>query len=329
MSRNPRAAVIPPIDYASHPAYGQLFPDPGLRTRAKAISQWAKGLVRVGQEATELGIRVARDRALRRRAHVDESAGPLLSQLRDQGAVPLELSSDERDELRRAMDEYVAQLQDERHGKEDGARKFKDNQLPLPTDSDMYALVTRILDRRNIYDVASAYLGYIVPKCVRALTLQINGPTDLSFWAKGFDDIGMPYPDTTYMHIDSNLGSLKCLIYLTDVGQDNGPFRYILGSNRRTFRERAVRKANDISGLDQRNADNRRLFAALPAALQRKAAFGYDMVADDPEIDTLLAGEQLFTSDKGHLILFDGDRGIHRGAMVHSGERHMLQVIIY
>jgi hypothetical protein len=81
----------------------------------------------------------------------------------------------------------------------------------------------------------------------------------------------------------------------------------------------------DLSQLDSISRETRELFLGLPSFLQKKCAFGYDLVDSDDGAQFLLAREKAFTSKAGNLILFDYN-GIHRGGMVKSGERRMLQI---
>ena len=119
----------------------------------------------------------------------------------------------------------------------------------------------------------------------------------------------------------------QAILYLSEVGPDNGPFCYCLGSNHVEigWLEGAARRANDRIDLSSCAPESRRLFHALPRRLRRKAKFGNDLEGDHPQLGRLLASERRFTLADGDLILFD-DRGIHRGGLVQAGERCMLQI---
>jgi hypothetical protein len=112
------------------------------------------------------------------------------------------------------------------------------------------------------------------------------------------------------------------------VGPKQGPFRYVMGSHRhrRSLAERVLRSAVDYAGLSARSPAARARFRALPRWLQRKADFGTDLAPGSREAEALLAREHVFTTPgDGHLIVFDND-GIHRGALIESGRRRMLQI---
>ena len=42
----------------------------------------------------------------------------------------------------------------------------------------------------------------------------------------------MEFPDAAYFHRDASGGDLKAIIYLSDVGNDNGPFTFSIGSHK-------------------------------------------------------------------------------------------------
>jgi hypothetical protein len=64
----------------------------------------------------------------------------------------------------------------------------------------------------------------------------------------------------------------------------------------------------------------------LPASLRGSTHFGDDVLDSSELSQKLLATERTFVGSAGTLILFDGSAGIHRGALVHRGERWALQI---
>jgi hypothetical protein len=118
------------------------------------------------------------------------------------------------------------------------------------------------------------------------------------------------------------------IIYLGDVGPENGPFSVIVGSHKLAdgFFDRLIRRANDCASLSATRPSDRALFAALPVGLQKKCAFGPDVEDSHPWADALLASERVFTSDQARCILFDPN-GIHRGGMVRQGERRVVTIL--
>jgi hypothetical protein len=160
---------------------------------------------------------------------------------------------------------------------------------------------------------------------VRYVKLIINRP-DYDWWKAPFADLGLPDPPAIQMHVD-HLWTTKAILYLTEVGEKNGPFSYCLGSHRARigWLEGAARRANDRVDLSSCTPEQRRLFHALPKLLRRKAKFGNDLPPDHPALAQLLASEKRFGSADGDLLLFD-DRGMHRGGLLEEGERIMMQI---
>jgi hypothetical protein len=243
-----------------------------------------------------------------------------------QGAVAVRLSAEEIENIRRHAARHVAALDARRAQVPPGQpRSWAEisQAVPRKDGAELYASVRSVLKRHGIFDAAEHYVGQ--PLKMRAIEVQINDPAD-AHWREHFADAGVPDPATAYMHIDS-VRRVKCMIYVTDVTDRNGPFRYVLGTN--TIKigrfEDMVRKANDLSRLDRCDRHTRELFWALPRALQKKSEFGNDLDDSAPETAALLASEHSFTSADGHLILFDNN-GIHRGGMVLDGKRIVLQV---
>lgn len=203
-------------------------------------------------------------------------------------------------------------------------RRHKDNSR-MVKDAAKHQAVTELFARLGILPVASAYLGGQAK--VVTVACQINSVEDTSIWKGGFQNTDLAYPPTSYMHIDSAMGVLKLIYYFQPTDDRNGAFRYVRGSHQlsRNPVDLAIRKANDKAGLESRSEKGRRRFSALPSFFRRKAAFGYDLPADTPESKELLKHEVILSSSQGRFILFDVN-GVHRGAMVHEGDRAILQV---
>src|SRR5262249_44933857 len=72
----------------------------------------------------------------------------------------------------------------------------------------------------------------------------------------------------------------------------------------------------------------RREFMMLPRAFQACSHFGDDILDETLLAKELLEQEVKLTNDVGNCIVFDGDYGIHRGALVKEGERFAFQVIL-
>ena len=87
------------------------------------------------------------------------------------------------------------------------------------------------------------------------------------WWRAPFADIGLGDPPAISMHVD-HLWTTKAILYLSEVGADNGPFCYCLGSNHVQigWLEGAARRANDRIDLSSCAPESRRLFTPCPGA---------------------------------------------------------------
>ena len=115
---------------------------------------------------------------------------------------------------------------------------------------------------------------------------------------------------------------LKTVLYLNDVGDEQGPFSAVPGSHRweQGGDGRVFRRAFDKSTLVSRSEVKRHAFASLPPELQVKAEFGGDLLPGSAECEDLLARAERMTGPRGQLNLFDPE-AIHRGGQVSAGER--------
>ncbi len=188
-------------------------------------------------------------------------------------------------------------------------------------------------------DGLSAYFGSNVE--FTGFSLEYSNQSQV-WWRDLYADVGLSNPKTSYFHYDHGCRNPKAIIALSEVTEENGPTGYVTGSHNKP-RSRFVHfmiKSMDYSFKDERpetakgfyrrrfqEADYRREFLMLPTALQGCSHFGEDITDDDPLAVELLGNEVKITRDVGNCVIFDGDYGIHRGALVKSGERFVLQVI--
>lgn len=165
-----------------------------------------------------------------------------------------------------------------------------------------------------------------------------------TWWGAPYRGEGLTTSRCAYFHNDHSHRTLKTILYLSDVGDQNGPFGYVAGSHRwqRSSTATAFVKALDqgrLAAWEAQNpgADNdyrpylverkaREGFMLLPAPLRATSHFGDDVLDGSALSARLLAAEQVFGSAEANCIAFDGDRGIHRGGLVREGTRWALQL---
>ena len=314
---------IPRADYANHPAYGKLFGKPTLLLRMNVLKRFLPKFFNQIRLAV-----VEKRRPIYSFSVSEEDAHrlPLLVPLVRDGIAVLRLNDQEMAHIRQSIEPSITWLQEHKSSIPPEKRTFKDKVFAIKRsrEAQFYKDLSHILERYKVISTLSRYRG--IPLAVRRVIVNINDPDDLD-WRHRFADIGVSDAKSVYMHFDSNMQSMKCLLYVTPVTADNGPFCHVQGSNRLKtgLLEYATRKANDKSRLDRWDPETRRCFSALPKMFQHKSEFGNDLSDTDPETMAMLERERQFTTDKGNLILFDTD-SLHRGGMVKQGRRIMLQI---
>jgi hypothetical protein len=250
--------------------------------------------------------------------------GDLYARFWRDGIVPLRMTGNESTTLAAACAKVVEDLLARRTEIAASNRSFADGLKALPRDA--FPVVEDVLRAHGVMEVASTYLQ--AKAAFKFVSLQIVDPGESSV-ENVFRDVNLRDPASVYMHIDSSYRTVKCMIYLTEVGPDNGPFCYVPGTQhiRRGLIEESIRRTNDKLFGHRTDPEARRFICALPTPLRKKGQFGNDLLDDNPAGQALVAAELAVTSDVGNLILFDNS-GIHRGSLIRAGQRQCLQVVI-
>ena len=192
-----------------------------------------------------------------------------------------------------------------------------------------YLYFNKLCSDLGIYDVIQSHKK--MPMQLKFVALQINDSTDKGILSSCEDKEGN-LPITKYMHIDSNIDSMKCLLYLNNsVRQGRGSFSYVVGSHKSESQHKlAARKACDVTNIESKKDDSQiNIFSTLPKIFQHKANFGNDLYIShhDRDIDTLIANEVYVEEPIASGCIFNPD-GIHRGGFFNEeGERIMLQFL--
>ena len=199
--------------------------------------------------------------------------------------------------------------------------RFADGQAPLGAllKPVREALGAALLECGAL-EAMCAYVGRWLR--LQGVVLQVNTARETRANHGELDALGRPARATSYFHVDSNhWPNLKALIYLSDVGPDQGPFRYVSASHRLMQPyEAAVRKTNDKLG------HSLTALCALPDAYAQHANFGDYIDPATPEALALLEKEAVVCDGRSDLVLFDNN-GVHRGGFVREGHRYMLQCV--
>lgn len=339
------------VDYAGHPAYQALATAPRIVDRVNAMAIFAKSMALVlvkrliNYELIPLDTRTAPgvggklrfvaaalNSAIARRVTTRKSAtgSPIVQQLDTSGIAVIAMPSERFFEIEAAATPYFATLTERRAvSKAGGDREFDESRSSVGrgTATALFGAIEQVLTESGVLEAAKNYKG----RSCRLIDVnpQINDATD-GFWRNIFPDLKLTtLPTTAYCHRDASGGDLKAIIYMTDVGPTNGPFSFVLGSQKLDVSrvDDWIGEANDTSGLSGTGLVARQRFAALPKKFRHKCAYGNDVIDGSPLADALQKGLWSITGPKGAIVLFD-TKGTHRGGMVVEGERRVITCII-
>lgn len=339
------------IDYASHPAYAHFVDGRGISERARALVTYARRLAPLIVKRTifyemipgqyrygkTLGSR------LRFVGHAVRNALRLGHGERRKGAAPdtqcaqaldrdgvavMVMPSDRRDMLFALAQPYFDALATRRGAGAD-RREFDESRSTLDRGRapELFAHIERVFEESGLSQAADAYLG----RKARVIDInpQINDTTD-SFWRDIFEDQALSdIPKAAYCHRDASGGDIKVILYCSEVGDENGPFSYAVGSNNMIISkvDNFLCEANDHNGLSLTSVEARRTFAALPHRLRQKGAFGNDLIDGTPAASEIVDSLWEITAPAGAFVAFD-TKGIHRGGMLRQGERRVLTCVL-
>jgi hypothetical protein len=311
---------LPVIDYASHPAYGRMLePHPLLGEQALEILR----------PAIETAAAVEKERIQQfgyRHGHAESVGAGIAAR----GVGSLQLAPRSIDRIEAAAQpttEAIAQrIAATRAAGEPVKYKTAHEGLDAAAHPDLWQAIDEAMREAGVYHITSAYFGSRKAK-LKSAGVLVNHPNQ--DWANRlYRDIEMEAPPTAGFHIDSNGKCfVKCVLYLNDVGPEQGPFGMVPGSHlwEEGSQDRIYRRAFDKTGLVVRSAKKRQMFLSLPREMQVKAEFGGDMIAGSPQANDLLEQEFVATGPRGQLNLFDPE-AIHRGGNVREGERRAILI---
>jgi hypothetical protein len=311
---------IPEIDYAAHPHYRQFAPTEEIRQETLAKLEPVLAAKRDGMERS----------ADTYRNRPKTASGQLLGEIAKDGVSALKLTAKATASLRDKAAPFAAALRQRIDDKLAAKEKvkfsdtlmhviMKDGSVHSGMD-DLADSVRVVIDDTGIIRASRHYFdGQDVVATVVSLKHNFAGHSMLTPKRRERSKAGG-------LHIDSNSRPImNGILYLSDVGPENGPFEYVTGSNHWAYdiEDRAVRKAVDEIGVGGANGELQ--FLSLPPEYQRKAAFGWDIADDRPESQAMMQRLKTHTSETTDIVWFDAD-GAHRGGLVDEGYRLSLLI---
>lgn len=196
--------------------------------------------------------------------------------------------------------------------------------------------------RLGVLDSLSAYMGQKID--VEGLAFEMSIPTS-GWWNNNFIQLDRA-PHTLYAHIDESTIHPKAIVYLSNVGERNGPTSCYPG----VYESMGLNPLQDLIGRvigvagERRGSalriyyskkyhqsassiNFRRHFMRLPPELRFSSHFGWDVLPNSEIEFEMVKREYKMLGPAGTFIVFDGGRLLHRGGLIEQGERIALQVI--
>jgi hypothetical protein len=305
---------LPQIDYGRHPDYGGVYePDEALGREAMSM--------------LEALIEDQRKLEAERRdtfGYRFSGEGPVGRRLADDGLARFQVSDGQMDRICAASAPLLAQITERLDGIRAAGEvvRFKDQAQPVDPEAHgkLWAALHDALHEIDAFGLTTRFFGANKSKLQSAQVL-VSRPRP-----RDGESVGA----TEGLHIDSSGRCiLKAVLYLDEVGPEQGPFRLVPGSHQWEAGDvsRVYRRAFDRSDLVGRSGRLRRLFVSLPREMQVKAEFGSDLTPDEPQALELLERESVSVGPRGMLSLFDPE-AIHRGGQTRKGERHAILITL-
>lgn len=306
---------LPLIDYDNHPAF---------RARERSLAKEIEAVniispvIKASLDQIQNNIHLF-DRRIK--AHTDTK----INSLARTGAVALDVPSAMISALTRVCrpvhETIMARINEKRRSR----LRFRDTQIFLfsefggnDTYRALYPLIFDAIITSGCAQIVRAYFpNCSVQICQMMYKISVENQP---FFFEMFDCDDAPVPRTSGLHIDSNCAPiLNGVLYLSEVGELQGPLCNVDGSNHWVFdpADRAIRKSMDNRGIRREMNSH---FIDLPQNYRRRANFGHHLIDGSPTSNSILSKITRYTSDKGHMVLFDPD-AVHCGGRVESGKR--------
>lgn len=209
-----------------------------------------------------------------------------------------------------------------------------------PVISQLVVELNAIFADNGVLKAVSDYVGRRM--IVGGLSLELSDSR--ATWWRHTLPMSAP-PETMYMHLDESINIPKAMLYLTDVGIENGPtsvYPKVWDAMRLgALTDCSGRVVGSVTSGDSSIAEHfddrtyhqaagslkfRRLFMTLPRALRFNSHMGWDVINGSKLEEQLVASEEVVAGQAGTFVAFDGGRLFHRGGLISEGQRIALQI---
>ena len=252
------------------------------------------------------------------RVNLDIPSSPTYEEMLENGVFATSVDTDELQKICQPFIDKLWEIPDRMPPVGEFDRSMRLN-------NDIRRKVNSLFQQKGILDTASKY-NKSKPLQVSAVYLHCNTPNDQN-WKQFLYDCNT-VTRTTHLHMDPDEDVIKGMIYLNDVGPDNGAFSYIPTSNRWIHDEVQNIFGRAISIKSYCDTPEKRAHVFnLPSFLRVSHNFGRTLLDNDPQQQMLLDNEKMFGSKDGNCVIFD-PYGMHRGGQCKTGNRVVLQVLM-
>ena len=181
----------------------------------------------------------------------------------------------------------------------------------------------KIFEQKEFNEILMSFFSNKKPKLVH-FNIHVNRSDDIYVFKHDDDDIFDD--DMNFFHVDTNLNTLKAMVYLTDVSSEkNGGFEYVIGSqNLFSYKDFIIRKIIRRIGAYRRDEKGKNILMSLFPFMRKSNDFSdYDKSS---KLCCYIKSKKRLFAGKDNVIIFD-PLGIHRGGRVKEGKRIALQLV--
>lgn len=204
-------------------------------------------------------------------------------------------------------------------------------------------LVDIEFSNRGIFEAMSEFVGIDFDHTGCSIELSVAGS---SWWKNNMTSV--PAPKTMYAHLDETKFAPKSILYLSRVEERHGPTSYYPGLynqfKNNTLKDIIGRVIGTV-GSDPNSElhefyrrayhqpfssqEFRSHFMRLPKELRFNSHFGWDVMPGTTIESEMASIEKKMLGEPGRYIVFDGSMLLHRGGLIESGERKVLQIVFW
>ena len=181
----------------------------------------------------------------------------------------------------------------------------------------------KIYDIDELKEILFSFFNNKKPQLVH-FNIHVNKSDDIYVFKHDDEDIFDD--DMNFIHVDTNLNTIKAMVYLTDVrSEKNGGFEYVIGSHDLfSYKDFIIRKVNRIMGSYRRDEKGKSILLSLFPFMRKLNDF--TDYGKNSELGHYVKSKKQLFAGNDNVIIFN-PLGIHRGGRVKEGKRVALQLV--